>query len=198
MRTLNCKCLICEVPLYRRPSQLLRVRHAACMKHRAQAQVISGITEKQKQAMSLGREKGTNHRTGYKHREESKRKASESHKLWCVIHPERVIARGEKTRGANHYRWNGGSSRLNTAIRTLTEHRKWMDSIKDRDGLCGQCGATEHLESHHIIPLAELILLNGVKAREQARNCESLWDLSNGITLCIVCHYQLHGRRYAN
>jgi len=168
------------------------------MEHRAEAQKVSGITEKQLAGLALGREKGTNHRAGYSHREESKRKASESHKRYWREHPDEALARGEKIRGEKHYRWNGGCSRLNAAIRRLTENRKWMSGVKARDGRCLECGSTDNLEAHHVVPLAKLVEQRGIKTREQARDCAALWDLENGRTLCVPCHYRLHGRTYAD
>jgi 5-methylcytosine-specific restriction endonuclease McrA len=196
VRTPNAKCIICEKPLYRRPNELARVRHVACIEHRGQAQKKTGLTKAQQAALAIGRKPGTNHRTGYKHREESKRKASASHKAWCKANPDRLKTRGDKTRGENHYNWKGGSSRLNVAIRRLTENRKWMDAVKARDGKCLSCGSVEELESHHIIPLAVLINTYGITNREQARNCKELWDLKNGMTVCARCHYKTHGRKY--
>ena len=155
------------------------------------------LTEAQKAALALGREKGTNHLNGIPKSEESKRKRSVSISRWCADNPDKVAERGEKIRGENNYRWNGGSSRFNTSIRRLTEHRKWMDGVRARDGKCLQCGRSDCLESHHIVPLSELLLQNNIKTREQARSCAALWDLSNGIALCIPCHYSRHGRHYA-
>jgi 5-methylcytosine-specific restriction endonuclease McrA len=168
------------------------------MKHRAEAQKLSGITEKQQAALALGREKGTNHRAGYKHKESSKRKTSMSHKIWCATHPDEVAARGEKTRGDKHYKWNGGSTRLNKSVRTMTEHRRWMDGVKERDKQCTICGSTNKLESHHIVELAVMIAENKIKNRDDARNCPALWDLNNGKTLCEDCHYKVHGRHHAD
>lgn len=198
MRTPNSSCIVCGKPLYRRPSELKKVRHVVCKEHRGEAQKISGITPSQLAGLSLGREKGTNHRTGYKHREESKRKASESHKAWCAANPDRIAARGLKVRGENNYRWNGGISKLNTSIRQMNENRKWMDAVKERDRECRVCETTKNLESHHIIPLAILIDEHGIKNRDEARKCPALWDLDNGITLCRGHHYKLHGRNYEN
>lgn len=199
MRTPNCKCLICSKPLYRRPSDLAKVRHVACMEHRAEAQNASGITDAQRSGLSKGRQKGTNHRTGYSHREESKKKASESHKAWCAENPDKVLARGAKTRGDSHYRWNGGSSKLAISIRQMTEHRKWMDEVKERDGhRCVQCGDTKNLESHHIKLFSELLQEHEITSRNDARACKELWDIENGITLCQKHHYEAHGRNYAN
>ena len=196
MRTPNTKCCICEKPLYRRPGELARVRYVACMEHRNEAQAREGLTDAQLSALAKGRKPGTNNRTGYKHGKETKRKISESHKAWCAANTDKVKARGEKTRGANHYNWKGGSSRLNSAIRRLTENRKWMDAVKARDGKCLVCGYTENLESHHIVPLAVLAEVYGITNRDEARDCVALWDLSNGMTVCTRCHYKIHGRKY--
>jgi len=136
MRTPNCNCLLCEKPLYRRPNELARFRHFACMEHRAEAQKVSGITDKQLAALSLGRQKGTNHLKGIPKSAESKLKQSKSMKLWCKNNPEKALNRAKNNRGEKHYRWNGGSSKLNTSIRLMTENRKWMDSVKLRDGAC--------------------------------------------------------------
>lgn len=196
MRTPNTQCCVCGKPLYRRPSELRKVRFVACMEHRNEAQSAVGQTEAQIAALTLGREPGTNHRTGYTHREESKRKASTSHKAWCAANPDKVKERGAKTRGENHYKWKGGCSCLNAAIRRLTENRNWMDAVKVRDGKCLVCGSVENLESHHIVPLAVLVGTHGVTNINEARDCAALWELSNGMTVCTRCHYKIHGRKY--
>ena len=166
------------------------------MEHRREAAILAGITDSQLASLALGRKSGTNNRTGYKHREESKRKASVSHKAWCAANPDKVKVRGEKMRGAKHYNWKGGSSRLNSSIRRLTENRRWMDSVKERDGKCTVCGSVEQLESHHVVSIAALVSVHGIKNRDQARDCNALWDTANGITVCTRCHYKIHGRKY--
>jgi 5-methylcytosine-specific restriction endonuclease McrA len=170
----------------------------ACLEHRDEAKRLFPVTKKQIEALKLGREKGTNHLEGIPKSEASKVKRSISAKRTFAEHPEISDERGKKTRGEKHYNWNGGSSKLNTSIRTMTENRKWMDAVKERDGECRVCGATEDLESHHIIPLAILIETHGIKTREQARECAELWNLDNGLTLCKEHHYELHGRNYEN
>lgn len=196
MRTPNAECCVCGKPLYRRPKELARVRHVACMEHRNEAQDNAGLTKAQLAALAMGRRPGTNNRTGYKHRKESKRKASASHKAWCEANPDKVKARGEKIRGTNHYNWKGGCSRLNTAIRRLREYRRWMNAVVWRDEKCSSCGSDTDLEAHHVKPLADIVKERGITTRDQARQCAALWDLSNGVTLCGRCHYQHHGREY--
>lgn len=201
MRTPNSACVVCAKPLYRRPADLARVRHVACFAHRGQAQSMSGITEAQATALKQGRRPGDNRRKGYVHTEETKAKISAAHKAWCSINPGRVAARGAKVRGKSHYRWNGGSSKLNTSIRRMTENHRWADAVKARDGNgCTRCQAKENLEVHHRTPLAELIKTLCIKSRDDARaHAAVLWALDNGLTLCQTCHYIEHGRtRYAD
>lgn len=198
MRTPNTKCCICEKPLYRRPFELKTVRYVACMEHREEAKRMFPITSKQKEALALGRVKGDNRRFGTKHKEETKQKISKSHKIFCLENPDKVAERGKKMRGEKHYNWKGGSSRLNTAIRQLTEYRRWMDAVVRRDGNCSKCGVNTDLEAHHIKPMAEIITKHNIKTREQARKCIALWALLNGITFCERCHYEHHGRTYTS
>ena len=198
MRTPNSKCIICGKPLYRRPSELRKVRYVACYEHREEAKRLFPLTEAQEKSLDLGHEKGTNHLNGIPKSEESKRKRSIAIRRRFTEHPEILIERGKKTRGENHYNWRGGVSRLNSSIRRLTENRKWADAVKERDGKCVNCGSIEILESHHIIPLAQLVEMNGVTDRDMARNTPELWNIENGITLCQPCHYKVHGRTYAD
>jgi hypothetical protein len=44
MRTPNAECCVCGKPLYRRPNEIARVRHVACMEHRNEAQDRAGLT----------------------------------------------------------------------------------------------------------------------------------------------------------
>jgi hypothetical protein len=196
MRTPNTECCICGKPLYRRPYELAKFRHVACMKHRAEAQVRSGITEQQRAGLAMGRAKGTNHLNGIPKSEESKRKRSEAMKRWCTANPDLVAARAAKTKDESHYQWRGGASRLNTSIRQLPQHRKWVRLVISRDGQCRQCGATEELEAHHLVELAAIVETEGIKSREQAKLCQALWDTGNGIALCRRCHCEHHGRSY--
>lgn len=198
MRTPNCLCVICGKPLYRRPGVLEKVRHVACLQHRAEAQKRSGPTAAQQAGLAMGRRKGTNNRTGYRHKEESRRKTSLSHKAWCAANPDKVAERGAKTRGEAHYRWAGGVSKLAQSIRTMTEYRRWADAVRERDGKCARCGAVDNLESHHKTLFSDLLRKHGVDSRDGARKCAELWDINNGETLCQEHHYEAHGRTYAN
>lgn len=198
MRTPNCTCCICQKPLYRRPSDLKRVRHVACIEHRAVAQCKSGITDRQKAALSLGRRKGTNNRNGYRHRAETKLAISRTNLNYWSHNQQKAIERGAKCRAENHYNWKGGLSKLAQSIRQMTEYRKWADAVKQRDEKCVGCGSLSGLESHHLTGFARILQEYGINSRDAARKCQQLWDLSNGVTLCQKCHFKEHGRRYAD
>ncbi len=195
MRTPNAECILCKKPLYRRAFEFANVRYFACMGCRSEAQKVAGITDAQHAGLKLGRPKGTNHRTGYRHREESKQKVATANKAFWAANPELALARGAKTRGELNVRWKGGFRRLNVSIRQMTENRRWMDGVKARDCHCVRCGSNEELESHHLTGLGELIERLGIKSRADARkHAAVLWDLGNGETLCRPCHYAEHGR----
>lgn len=195
MRTPNTACVLCQKPLYRRPSDMARARYAACMACRSEAQKVAGITNRQLDGLSKGRVKGENRRRGYKHRDESKQKTAEANRQFWRENPDKLAARGAKLRGEQHYLWKGGISKLNTSIRQMTENRRWMDAVKARDGKCVRCGCADNLESHHKKSLAELIAELSIQSRDDARkHAAALWGLENGEALCGPCHYAEHGR----
>ena len=185
---------MCGKPLYRRPNEMARARYAACMAHRAAAQSVIGVTDAQRRGLSLGSQKGTNHRIGYKHREESKQRVAAANQAYWAANPDRAKARAR--RGETAHNWKGGISRLNASIRQMHENRKWMDAVKERDGACLRCGSKVDLEAHHKNELATLIEKHDIKNRDDARACVDLWDANNGETLCQKCHFAEHGRAW--
>jgi len=61
--------------------------------------------------------------------------------------------------------------------RDAAAHRRFAKAVKERDGYrCQECGSTERLIAHHVIPLQE----------------GGTHDPSNGITLCATCHAPRH------
>lgn len=193
-RSPNSACVVCGVALYRRPYELARVRHVACMAHRAEAQKLSGITDAQREALSMGRTPGNNHLKGTKKSEASKAKASASNAAYWRENKAAALARAKA--GPDHYGWKGGITQLNQSIRQMTEYRRWTLAVRQRDGRCLRCGSVENMESHHRDELAVLIDRHGIKNRSDARQCAALWDIENGVTLCRRCHYAEHGRSH--
>jgi len=77
--------------------------------------------------------------------------------------------------GENHYKWSGGHSRS-------IQKAEWRNSIYKRDNYeCQMCGKHGYLEAHHIKPWKEYPDLR--------------FDLDNGITLCLSCHYKVHNKK---
>jgi 5-methylcytosine-specific restriction endonuclease McrA len=83
--------------------------------------------------------------------------------------------------GENCYRWKGGITPINHAIRTSVQFKSWRDQVFQRDNYtCQDCGChngdgkTHVLHAHHKKPFAT--------------HPELRFELSNGLTLCVDCH----------
>jgi len=193
MRMPNTKCTICGKPLYRRPFEFVVGREFCCRGCRSELykrRIPSPNLE-------LGREKGTNHLNGIPKSDEMKRKVSEKNKLFWKNNPDKLIERGLKTRGDKHYKWKGGISSLQIAIRTSANNLKWVKEILKRDNYeCQLCKSVKKLEVHHKIGLAKIVKDNMIKTLDDARDCKELWNIDNGIVLCKRCHHKIHNRKY--
>lgn len=42
----------------------------------------------------------------------------------------------------------------------------------------------------HINPFYKILKDHNIKTVKQAKKCKELWEVSNGRTLCILCHKQ--------
>jgi len=198
MRTPNAQCEVCDKPLYRRPSEIKKARYFSCITHRTELQNKYPSTKSQVEALKLGRQKGTNHLSGIPKSKSSNLKRSVSHKKFWKENPNKLAERGKQIRGENHYRWNGGITKLNKSIRLMTENRRWADAVKERDGKCRECGSVDELEADHIVPLALLLETYKITNRDDARICKELWNVDNGMTLCRKCHYKKDERKYSD
>jgi hypothetical protein len=92
------------------------------------------------------------------------------------------------------YRWKGGSSYLNKNIRDLSIYKNWMLGVYSRDQFkCIRCGCLGgNLNAHHINNFAKLLENYNIKTLDDAIKESNLWNVSNGITLCKVCHKKFH------
>ena len=120
--------------------------------------------------------------TGRKHSDESKKKMSDAIKAAIARDPESFKKRSienlpKDIRGDKNGNWRGGrtAEKRDFATRNSGKMKKWRKSVFDRDGhKCKDCGSTEKLEAHHILPLGE--------------TTEFAFDRANGVTLCKKCH----------
>lgn len=98
-------------------------------------------------------------------------------------------------RGPLNPRWKGGITSLDRAIRTSALYKQWRKSVFERDDYtCQKCGARSRagahvrIHAHHIYQFARLLQDHNVECVEDARICDALWCIDNGLTLCRRCH----------
>jgi len=93
--------------------------------------------------------------------------------------------RGEKGAG-----WIDGRTPLVGQIRKDYKYRQWRSDVFTRDEFtCQECGVRGgYLHSHHIKSFSSILQFHEITTLEQALECEELWNINNGITLCKECH----------
>jgi len=101
--------------------------------------------------------------------------------------------RAKRRKGIEHPLWKGGITTEMVKIRRHPKYKEWTKLVMQRDNYtcqkCGQRGG--YLEAHHPKPFAVIIKENGIRTLEQALNCQALWELDNGETVCYGCHVAL-------
>jgi 5-methylcytosine-specific restriction endonuclease McrA len=107
---------------------------------------------------------------------ETRRKLSENNK-------------GEKCRF-----WKGGVYKFRDHLRDNFEYRQWRSDVFTRDDFtCQKCFVRGgQLHAHHIKHFSKIIEDNNIQSLEEAKVCQELWNINNGITLCETCHKQEH------
>ncbi len=117
---------------------------------------------------------------GRKHSEETKTKISEAH-------------RGIELK-ENNPNWKGGVTSLYDQIRKSFIYRQWRSDVFTRDDFtCQNCGQKSGgLNAHHIKSFFTIIQCYEITTLEEALECDELWNINNGITLCKVCHKKIH------
>ena len=92
--------------------------------------------------------------------------------------------------GENHWAWKGGKTILRDQIENLKEYKQWRSNVFERDNwTCQTCHKRgSYLESHHIKEFYKIIDEFKIKNIQDAIECKELWDIDNGIALCIECH----------
>lgn len=94
--------------------------------------------------------------------------------------------------GKNHPKWvENKKSPLYKAIRNTYKYKNWRSTIFTKDNFtCVLCGVSNiYLEAdHYPIRFIDLIREYRIKTSEEAIDCEELWNINNGRTLCLLCH----------
>ncbi len=94
-----------------------------------------------------------------------------------------------------HYNWKGGITLLTKQIRSCFKYRQWRSDVFTKDDFtCQKCfmksgvGMIVYLEAHHEKEFNKIIEEHKIRTLEEALNCEELWNINNGETLCDKCH----------
>jgi hypothetical protein len=95
----------------------------------------------------------------------------------------------QKQIGALNHNWQGGLKYKNRISRGRRDYKKWRKAVLVRDNYtCQKCGVKAeagngvYLHAHHIVSFTKY---------ESKRT-----DISNGETLCALCHGRIHGINY--
>ena len=151
---------------------------------------------------------GSKNSLGFKHTEEWKRKHIErmrgnkyglgNHVLLGFKHSMETRIKKSMRRGNQIYNYKG-TTPLYEQIRKNFKYRQWRDDVFMRDnftcqecGLHSGCGKAIYLHAHHIIFFSDIVERYEILTFKEAMNCEELWNMNNGQTLCKDCHKQLH------
>ena len=101
----------------------------------------------------------------------------------CFITAKIQIDNQQRPYGENHWNWKNGASTENHKIRNGSGIKNWRKEVFKRDKYtcqhCNQKGGK--LNAHHIKPFALYPDLRTV--------------LRNGLTLCRVCHIEVHKKK---
>lgn len=90
--------------------------------------------------------------------------------------------------------YDRGLTELAQKIRKL--FYSWRKSVLCRDHFkCVECGAKKNLEVHHIIPIVKIRKDYNINSMQDAKECDLLYDINNGKTLCERCHQKSHGSK---
>jgi len=89
---------------------------------------------------------------------------------------------------------NAKGASLTVLLRVTPKALQWKKDILKRDDYtCQKCGEDQYIQIHHIKHFSKLVKELNIKTLEEGEKCEALWDLDNGISLCVECHAGEHG-----
>ena len=133
----------------------------------------------------------------YKETKEKISKALTGKKLPEVI--KRKI--GKANKGKKSHFWKGGITPLRTLVRSCFKYRQWRSDIFTKDNftcvLCRKRGGWLEVD-HYPKRFSKILDEYQIKSLEEAINCEELWNINNGRTLCLKCHNKTKQKLWKN
>ncbi len=136
--------------------------------------------------------------------DEHKRKIGEGHKGKILTEEIRLkLSKSKKMYIGNidesHPLWDNFVVPLKLKIRSLIEYKEWREKVFDRDKYaCQECGDDKggNLNAHHKNKgFMEIIIDKEIQTLDDAKSCDDLWDINNGITFCKLCHIEIHKKK---
>ncbi|KKL86817.1 hypothetical protein LCGC14_1940920 [marine sediment metagenome] len=96
----------------------------------------------------------------------------------------------KKWSGENHFNWKGGKAFV-TRIRRCSRYTEWVKAIFKRDNytcqMCPKRGGNLQAD-HYPKMFCDIVSDNNISSYKEALNCQELWNINNGRTLCVPCH----------
>lgn len=87
--------------------------------------------------------------------------------------------------------WKGGRTKVHASIRTSFRYRLWRSDVLTRDNFeCTVCSSKDNLQADHIKAFRIILDQYDIRSLEDAYECEELWNINNGRTLCSDCHHK--------
>ena len=87
--------------------------------------------------------------------------------------------------------WRGGITPVREKIRKMFEYRQWRSDVFTRDDytcqICNIKGGDMNAD-HYPKMFAEILDQYEISDLREARECDELWNINNGRTLCKQCH----------
>ena len=117
------------------------------------------------------------------------------HYFCCAKHHHLWMLENEP-RGKDAYNYKHGKTKLYNTIRNSQIYTLWRNSVYYKDKfICQSCKKKcnkSDIIAHHKKDFATIFKENNITSSKKALECQELWDISNGTTLCRSCHLKFH------
>lgn len=108
--------------------------------------------------------------------------------------------RSKNQYGSNNASWKGGIKDIYNRFRDLSKYYEWRKEVLNRDNnKCTSCSETNKLHVHHIKTLKSLIWEYSLEVNKLLSELtyedlisDFFYTISNGLTLCEICHKKWH------